>query len=480
MNVRRVIIVGLLGVTLAGGSGLIWRTARIHAMAVAGIPPCPDLAGRPAVLRERLLLAEQAARSIFHGMDGLAELSRLYHANGLFGEAAFCYDALQRVQPRDPRWPHLQASLLSGRGQLDEALPLEQRAVAMAPTYLPARLRLGDIQLKSNRTTAAAASYATALAREPGNPYALIGLAKCDLKERHWRQAQDRLQEAVRLHPDFIGALSLLVTVAEHFGDEARAASLRDKIGRREFSDLPDPWLDDLMEDCYDPYRLSVASAVAKYSGNPVLARHLLERATALEPDNGSYHRQLGQLLTLMADRGSARRELERAVEVSPEDNDAWLSLYQLLNKDNAAGAAADRVLAAGLSHCPQSYGLHLESARRLKAAGRREEAIAEFRTAHRLQPSEAGPLIELARVLFAVNQGGEAVAALQEALAKQPENPAALSALMFYYISAGDERRALHWWDHVRRQSRTPPHIVNTLTQTFQQQFGHAPPEAN
>jgi len=87
-----------------------------------------------------------------------------------------------------------------------------------------------------------------------------------------------------------------MTTVAEHFGSQGEADALRLEIGRREFSDLPDPWLDRLLEDCCDPYRLSVAATVANMVGNAAAARQLLERAVALAPKSSSYHRQLGLL----------------------------------------------------------------------------------------------------------------------------------------------------------------------------------------
>ena len=462
-------------IVVAGGwSG--WRLVRVRATVVASIPQRPDLTGRPIVLNERIIRADEQAESLFHATAGLAELAQLYQANGFFDEAAQCYQGLRRIEPHEPRWPHLNASLLSGLGQLENALPLEQQAVALAPTYLPARLRLADIQLKSNRTTDAAVSYATALAQAPGNPYALLGLAQCDLREGNWSKARDRLNEAVRQHSEFIGALSLLVTVSEYFGDSSRAAALRERIGHREFTDLPDPWRDALLDDCYDAYQLSVTAAVAKLGGDIARAKDLLERATRLAPNSGAYPRQLGVLLSQTGDEISARRQFERAVELSPEDSDAWLLLYQVVNQSGNA-AAAERVLAAALSHCPSSYGLHLARARRFKAASRWEEAIAAFSETHRLQPSEAGPLLELAQALFSARREPEAVAALRESLERQPGNPVALSTLMYYYIGANDEAAALRWWEQVRRQSRMPSSTVAKLQQVFQEKFGHALP---
>jgi tetratricopeptide (TPR) repeat protein len=252
------------------------------------------------------------------------------------------------------------------------------------------------------------------------------------------------------------------------------ADSLRAALGKQEFVDLADPWLDGLSQDCYDAYRLSVTAAVAKSTGDVVAAKRLLERAIALAPEASSYRRQMGMLLSQSGDYASARQHLEKAVALSPGDADSWGLLFQVLT-DMKESEAAQRVLVAGLVNCPQSPSLHLDRARLLKAAGRQVEAIAEFRESYRLRPSEASPLVELAGALFTINQTDEALAVLHEGLSKQPEHPMILATLALYAISASDETGARAWWSHVRRQPRMPPQVVNTIKQAFQQQFGRS-----
>ena len=464
-----------LAVLVVSVSAACWLGVRViqgHRIVAASIPVRPVLSDRPAELTDKIAEAEEGAGGYFHPARGLVKLSRLYYANGFYNEAMQCYEGLQRLEPGEARWPHLEANILAGFGRLDDALPLWQRASTLAPDYVPARLRLGDVQLKANQIPASQQTYMEVLRLDAGNPYALLGLAKGAIIQGDWPKARDQLQQAVRLHPDFIGALSLLVTVSEHFNDLAAADALRETIGKREFSDLPDPWMDELLDECYDPYRLSVASAVAKFAGDWVMARRWLERAVELAPEAGTYHRQLGVLLTHVPDYGSARQQLEKAVALSPNDADAWLLLYQVLTNMNET-EAAERALSSGLAYCPLAYSLHMERARRWNATGHMDEAIIEFREACRLQPTEAGPLIELASDLFAVNRGGEAVAVLHEALQRQPEHPIALATLSFYAINNGDEAEALAWWDHVRRQTRTPPQVRDSLNQAFQKRFG-------
>ncbi len=469
---RRVLWAGLCVVGLLGAGWFGWRTMQQHAVVAQHRPDRPDLGSGPSDLVDGFAQAESAARSYLRPVRGLIGLSRLYHANGFYPEALRCYEGLRQLEPANARWAHLPASILAEFGRLEEALPLEQRAVALAPAYLPARLRLGDILLKNNQTAAAVQAYALALGRDPDNPYARLGLARCAISAADWSQARDHLRAAIQSHPDFIGALSLLVTVSEHFGEQEEASALKATIGKREFSDLPDEWLASLVEDCHDPYRLSVAAAVAKAAGDAATARHQLERAIALAPASSAYRRQLATLLTGEGDLRGAREHLEKAVASAPDDADSWLFLVQNLT---ALGEAekAEQILVQGLAACPLSPSLHLERARWWSKTGRPDEAIAAYRESYRLRPSEASPLVELASVYFSVNRVEDATAALREALRKQPEHPIALATLALVAISQGDESGARGWWSRIRRQSGTPPQVVDKVRQAFQAQFG-------
>jgi len=472
-NGRRNIGSGILLVLLAVGGGLVWFLEHRHRIAVDGIPPRPA-ATLPVTLQDRLADAEQAAQGLRNPVRGLAVLSRLYHANGYYDEAMQGYAVLQRLEPREARWPHLLGGILAEFGRLDEALGPRRQAVALAPAYLPARLRLGDILLKGNQPAAAATAYAGALKLEANNPYALLGLARCAMAGGDWDKAREYLRQAVRQHPGFYGAMTQLVTVHEHFGEMAEADATRAALGRQEFVDLSDPWMEELSEDCFDPYRLSVSAAVARSTGDAARARHLLERAIALAPDSASYHRQLGELLAQGGDNAGARRQFEAAVALAAGEADAWIQLFQLFKTTGELGAA-QRVLATALEHCPTSPTLHLENARLLSAAGRSREAIDEFRASDRLRPSEASPLVELAGELFKVNQSEAALAALHEGLRRQPEHPMILATLTLYAVSTGDENGARLWWARVQQQPSTPPPVVSTIRQAYQQRFGHS-----
>jgi tetratricopeptide (TPR) repeat protein len=465
-----------LALALVWGIWLGWRTFDRQRVAAAAVPARPALTGWAVALAPKLADAEEKAGGYGSPIAGLAALSRLYHANGFYNEALQCYEGLRRLQPKEPRWPYLEAAILAGFGRLDEARPFYERAVALAPDYVPARVRLGDVLLKTNRPADAALAYRAVLALVPAEPYALHGLARCDLAAGDWSAARDHLRQAIADHPDFIGALSLLVTVDEHLGDQDEADSLKTTIGTREYVDIADAWSDALTDDCYDPYRLSVAASMANFSGDGPRAQQLLERAIAMAPGTGSYHRQLGSMFFHANDFGPARAEVEKAVEISPDNPYSWDLLVKILIAMGQT-EAADSALARGLANCPDSPDLHLERAHRLNQAGDLEDAIPEYREAYRLWPSEGGPLVELATVYFNLNRRDDALAALREALQKQPEQPLALAMLTFDSISRGDKESALQWWEHVRHQPRTPAQAVDSVRQAYQQKFGEALP---
>ena len=73
------------------------------------------------------------------------------------------------------------------------------------------------------------------------------------------------------------------------------------------FTDLPDPWVDELSEVCYDAYLLSVAASAANLAGDRPAALELINRAIFLSPDAISCRRQAGQYFIQDGNFGAAK-----------------------------------------------------------------------------------------------------------------------------------------------------------------------------
>lgn len=441
-------------------------------MAAASIPTQPTLSDKPALLSQRIRECEQRIRAGSDVIGALGELSQLYHANGFSAEAVQCYRGLLRIDSSNPRWSHRFATLVAGYGQLNDAVGLWSRTVALAKDYTPAYIHLADSLLKLNRSAEAAGLYKTILKRESDNPYALLGLARIDIDAGRWTEAREYLESAVAKSGASVG-YDLLVNVYEHLGDAKRAQELRSQQkASGAFFDIPDPWLREIYFDCYDAYQLSVVGGTAARERDYSAAITFLERAVNLEPNNGGYHFQAATIYQQLGNLGEARRQLESAVRLAPTLADPWGNLFNLLMTLGQTEEAW-RVLGNGLTYCPDSASLHFLRGRFLLSANRYEEAIPDLKQAAVLRPDDASSSFALALIYSHLHRNSESHAALQDALIAEPGYPPALCTLARDYISRGDEPNARVTMQKIKDQPRVPSQERLKLEQAFQQKFG-------
>jgi len=405
----------------------------------------------------------------------LAEFAKVCHANGLLDSAIVGYQALLNLEPNNARWPHLLALILAGYGRLDEALPLLRQTVKLAPDYTVAWLNLGDALLKSNATADAEAAYREALRREPDNPYALLGIARCDLQSDRLTAARSHLQQAAASHPDFAGAQSLLATVFERLGNPEAAAVARERVQNGgHYTEPPDPWAEELLLDCHNPYTLVVAASAAVADGKPAKAIPLLERGLKLAPDDARLHRQYGKTLAILGDISGARHQLEQAVALAPTNDSIQLDLLAILRRAQDT-VALERAIENGLTACPASPGLHFEAGVIAANAGRLDEATKHLEFSWRNGPDQSAAALELANVHFKSGRDEAGVAVLEEVLARHPQETAALVVLIRHGIETGNPQTAE--WLKRAIDANAPPALLAELRQNYQRRFGAVAP---
>jgi tetratricopeptide (TPR) repeat protein len=362
--------------------------------------------------------------------------------------------------------------ILAGYGDAENALPLLETVVDLAPQYIPARLRVGDLLLKQNRFDEAERAYAQILELSPDEAYAVLGLGRCYFEQGRWDDARQQLEEVVVMTHYQLG-YDLIVTVYQELGLDRRADELR---GRQRasgaFRDPADPWIEVLDRDCYDVYRLSMRAGEATRNGKPEEAIRLLKRTLELAPESTSLHFQIGTTYKGMGYITEARGHLERCIVLEPGFPDAYAHLSDLFTQAGKI-SESDRVLAAGLAACPDSPGLHLMYARRLEKAGRTREAILEYENSIRLRPEEADASIELANLYFQLDRIDDGVAQLRIALQSEPDNPMALTTLALGAIMAGNREEARQWMNRIAQQPRVEADQIRTLQQAYANAFG-------
>ena len=383
MNRSRLLLFSFAAIVIAAGGFFGAKNYATRRQWDVLKPALPAAVGAEAPgLDTRLANCASRFQSWPPDQSALAEFTRLCHANGQLDSAITGYQALVYLQPNDPHWPHLLASVLAGYGRLDEALPLLRRATQLAPDHVVGWLRLGDALFKSNATTDAESAYQEVLKRAPGNRYALLGLARCDLQTERWTAARSHLQQAVATDAKFADAQSLLASVFERLGNPEGAAQARARMQNGgHYTEAPDDWTDELMGYCHNPYTLLTAASSAVADGEPRKALAPLQRALAITPNDPRAHRQLAKILYTLNEPAKARAEMERAVALAPTDENMQFDLVDLL-KNTKDHDALVRVVAAAVAACPNSAALRFEAGLLAVEAGKPDEVEQNFRFA--------------------------------------------------------------------------------------------------
>lgn len=462
------IALALLG-ALGTGAWQHWKAQNVFPL-----PAKPSVETWPAAFVSRLASTDAAARQ--GDQKSLEVLSRLYHANGFYPQAVDCYKTLIATEPQNALWPHLLSLIDASYGQLDQAIPLEVQVTRLDPAYLPAKLRLAEAYAKTNRPDAAEKLYQQVLQSDEKNIYALRGLALLKIARAEWPSANNLLRRALTIRPNFTGALTLLVTVQEQLGDKAGATSTaKTSADAPRFRDFEDPWEIELLDDCYDTNRLTVAAAIEGSQGNAKKAEALLSRAIDCKPQDDSLHRMLGQLLDQTESFPEAERELRQALTLAPREPKNFLQLA-MLQAHTGNEAAAERTLRDGVAIAPNDGQIRFEHGSLLLSMERLGEAISELREAEKLRPEKAEVHFALAGALIKSNRGDEATAELKRTLEIEPDNPPALLTLARVSVLRGDEAFARELYGRIIKQKSVPEDAQERLRDLFQKRFGHAP----
>jgi len=425
------------------GAGVWWRAAREPAIPVAWLPPAPALTERPAQLADLIADAEARARSPRTALEGVAELGRLYHANGFTAEAETCWRALHAARPKEARWAYLLADARHTLGDPEEFEARLHDTVRLDPRYAPAWLKLAELAFKTGRTDEAVAHYHQRLGLLPGDPYARLGLARALRQQGDREKAAQAIADLVRDHPDFPPAHNLHAETLAAQGDLAGARRHR-WLGRESgrFREADDPWLHELNAWCHDPKRLAVLGTAEFQLAQGDRGFGLIERAVRIAPNDPGGHELLGDLLLKLGRPSAARDSLTTALSLRAANDEAppvetYLNLVEALQQLGQAAEALRRI-EEGFRRCGDRFELHLARGVVLDGLDRLVEAETALREAVLRAPQDADAHYNLALVLLQRERHEEATRHLRLALSRQPTFPKALALLAQLALEEG------------------------------------------
>ena len=181
-------------------------------------------------------------------------------------------DAWQSRHPEDCRGPVLAAQARALAGELKAAVETARRGVALCPDSLSPRVLLARLCQKAKLYADAEKVWSDAVRRFPTHVGVALDLAYCREQLGDLAGAQEAARDALRLNPDNPTALNFLgYLLADHNRDLGEAAEL-------------------------------------------------INRALQQDPGNGAYIDSLGWVYYRLGRLAEARRELERAVDLTDGD----------------------------------------------------------------------------------------------------------------------------------------------------------------
>jgi len=314
--------------------------------------------------------------SSLSGRTGLVELriARIKHASGKTVEAHDILKKLVEQRSNNAEAMALDAELLLRERRVDAALATARDALKADPNSEDARFVLGRIHAIRRDFDESEKAFKEIVRTNPGAVEARIELSKLHVERREIDSGIGAAKEAARINPRSIDARLALVSALLVREDDRHLAFEEIDALAREF-----------------PFSSAVATALGK--------AHLVKQ-----------------------DRGAARRDFERALELDPHDLEA-LSQLLALDLSTDRSLAARRLLLTHLEQRPDDPALLLLTAKVLVADRQYARAETVLRRVAALDPANFESYALLGQLLITQKRLDEAAQAFGAIIERDPKS---------------------------------------------------------
>jgi tetratricopeptide (TPR) repeat protein len=331
---------------------------------------------------------------------------------------------LYAQQPASNPDPLLQRAIaLHQAGDLDGAIRAYRELLALQPDSLQARSNLGAVLARAGRYDEAITEYNTGLRGNPDNPALLLNLGLAYYKTGRHAEAAERFERALALAPQFQQQATLLLAVCYNtLGRYKDAVALlapieKDKSGDPGFDYIYGTALiGDGQEasgsavikrilsrgDSAEAYLLRGTLELSAHDRDG--ARKDLEKAVSLSPRLAGAHARLGELLLALGDSDSARADFTQELALDPDEFTSNLNMG-VLAKEDQAYAEARRYLDQALKTRPKDPGVRYQIATVDLATGSFEQARQALELLIKESPEFAEAHATLATVYYRLNR---------------------------------------------------------------------------
>ena len=401
-----------------------WLAAPRPPVVSFGSNPDPAVVAAVTSARRRVLLWPRSGNT-------WGRFATVCYAHDYYEAAEVAFARAERLDPRNPRWPYLR-----GRSMLDHdpdrALPMLARAAELCGADGPpaVRLKYAEQLVQHGRLDEAEPIFRAALARDPSDPRALLGMGRVAVARGDYAAAVEWLERSVKQRPDVKAAHTLLAVSYGRLGraDAARRAQAEGR-SRPENAKWHDPYFGEALGLRVGKDAQLERATDLLNAGDPAEAARLLREVIAAYPDADRAHVKLGAALVASGAAREAEAVLRSAVE-------RWPGVRDLRNELGRALFAQERfdeaeaVFREVLRDDPDLGETWFNVGQcRAKQDDWRGAADA-FRRTIRAGPELVAAHVDLGVSLLQLDRPGEAVGPLTRALQLDPEEPRAAALL--------------------------------------------------
>ena len=470
----------IIAVAIVWGTLLLMERGRQNAL-LDRIPAPESLSFSNQTLEDKVHRSYDAVRNALEksGPDGrfgrrTGELGNLYQANHYYDQAVPCYLLASDFDPENPRWPYCLAFIKQEKGENTSVQDLLQKTITLAPRYAPAILKLADSHFKTGGTLKAQTCYERRLDLVPGDPYALLGLARIAIDASQWEKGRAYLKQAVEKNPSFGPAHRLLATVHEHFGRlEDMKQSLERASQCTRFRPAPDPWIDSLNDLCFDEEQLLVLGSKAITQLDIEKASRFFGRARDLNPQNPQTHLALGRLCFMTSQLKKSRAFFRKAIDLDPQSDEAYFQLG-VISRGEGNLEGARKMFLKALDFHPDNANVYNNLGVTLLELGDFNGADKALEKALEIYPEHINARYNLGLALWSIGKTGRAIQEYRNVMNVKPSW--AIVANSLAWVLATDKNKenrngteALRWAQVAcKGDGRKNPEYLDTLAAAY------------
>lgn len=362
--------------------------------------------------------------------------------------------------PSSPQGLFTKAADLIKAGKYSAAVPLLQRAAALAPDQASIHHYLGYALWKLNRWAPANAEFEKARQLDPRNPYTCYFLARIAQSLGHPDRSIELYEAILKIGPAIYDTHQRL---GQAYLDQGEIQKAREQI---EAALKQEPWEGSLY------YQLG---RIDQRSHHAALAREEFAAASRLKNVDQASIRRLLALFQAVQNHQTDRVEELRAqlLESASKDPEILDSVGVLLGKGGFYSGALEP-LQSSLRLAPDSFESNYNLGLTLLKLGRAQEAEARLNKALALEPDSVEVNKLLAILYVDQNRNAEAIERLRVANRVSPNDPRVLALLGQQYLAGHYVTQAIPCLVQAIKLNANDPSLRYLLIEAYEEQHDY------